>query len=433
MSRTQFRWIIIGLIFFITLINYIDRASISFAIGDISQELQLNASQQGLILGAFGIGYIITTFFGGIAVDRFGSRIVLLICVFLWSIATLFTGFAFVFLMIYLARALLGVAEGPNFPALTRAVSDWLAPHERAIALGNTLVAVPLAIAIGAPIVSSLIVYAGWRGMFIILGLIGLAWIPIWWFLFRDSPEKSRYVNESELNHIRSGDHTHRPIADKTELSTHKSNKGTWAFLLSNPTLLANNWSFFVFGYFLFFFMTWLPSYLQTTQGLNLHEVGIFVFIPWVVAALMLYVTGYISDIILRRTGNLRYARSYLIWISQLLAAMCVIPIIFTTSLSAEILFITLAVGFSMSANASYYVINVDIAKERAGTSLGIMDTGFAISGAIAPVLTGYLINLTGNYNIAFWILALLGLSSVLVVFCFHHPERAKKFHEVVR
>ncbi|MGH7486266.1 MAG: MFS transporter, partial [bacterium] len=317
--------------------------------------------------------------------------------------------------------------EGPNFPAMNRAVADWLSSRERATALSNSLVAVPLALAIGAPIVTQLIIHVGWRGMFIVLMLLGIIWLPLWWGLFRDFPEHSRHVNQAELEHIRDGKVMDREVEATVTHHRRRHIKGMWRFLFSNPTLLANDWSFFVFGYYLFFFMTWLPSYLQQVYQLNLRQVGIFSILPWLLATLLLWGFGYLSDALLRRTGSLRIARSHPIWISQLLAGSCILPVIFVHDLSVMLVFISLAVGLSMSPNAAFYAINVDVARERAGTALGVMDTFFAISGFLAPLVTGWVVGTTHSFNNAFWLMAGLALSSVVVVILFHHPDRSAR------
>jgi predicted MFS family arabinose efflux permease len=169
MQPSRFRWFIIFLLFAISVVNYIDRAAISYSIPQIERDLGLSPADAGGILGAFGLGYAITTLLGGIVVDRFGSRVVLAVAAVLWSVSIGATGLATGFVMLYAARVLLGVSEGPNFPALTGAVSRWLAPQERATALGNALVAVPLALAIGGPIVTQLLAWFDWRGTFFIL------------------------------------------------------------------------------------------------------------------------------------------------------------------------------------------------------------------------------------------------------------------------
>jgi len=428
MRVTRFRWMIIALIFAITLINYIDRSAISYAISDIARDLQFSQLDKdlysGFILSAFSIGYMLTTLFGGIFADRYGARVTLFWAALIWSLASGFTGLAVGFTMLACMRVLLGVAEGPNFPSMNRGIADWLSSRERAIALSNSLVAVPLALAIGAPMTTELIIHVGWRGMFIVLMILGFVWLPLWWFLFRDFPEHSRFVNAAELEHIRDGVRSDRGIDSQTLHQRRRHVRGLWKFLLSNPTLLANDWSFFVFGYFLFFFMTWLPTYLETVYHLDLRQVGLFSILPWLTAAFFLWIFGYLSDALLRTTGRLRISRSHPIWISQLLAGLCILPVIFVHNLTVMLVFISLAVGLSMSANAAFYAVNVDVAKERSGTALGIMDTFFAISGFVAPLVTGWLVNLTHSFNGAFWLMSALALSSVVVVILFHHPDR---------
>ena len=188
------------------------------------------------------------------------------------------------------------------------------------------------------------------------------------------------------------------------------------AALLSNRTLLANTWAFFVFGYFLFFFMTWLPSYLERKYGLHLDAVGLFTVLPWLAAAVTLWLFGRWSDHLLATTGRLRIARSWLIAGTQFVAAIAIVPVAMTDNLTVAIAGITVAVAASMGANAAYYAVNVDIVPERAATALGIMDFAFAIAGFLAPAITGWVLNMRGSFTDGFLLMAVLALSSVLVV-----------------
>ena len=420
-TPTRFRWAVIALIFFITMVNYVDRSALAYAIHGIGADFRFDAAVAGRILGAFGLGYIVTTFLGGIWADHYGARKTLCFASLLWSLSIGMTGLATGVTMLLAARVLLGLAEGPNFPALNRAVADWLSPKERAIALSNSLVAVPLALAVGAPVVTQLILHLGWRGMFIVLMVIGALWLPLWWRLFRDFPEDSPRVDRAELAHIRDGNP--KPVT----AARRQHGPGLWKFLFSNPTLLANDWAFFVFGYYLFFFMTWLPSYLQQVYDLDLRQVGMFNILPWLAAALLLWAFGYLSDWLLKRSGKLRVARSHPIWISQLLSALCILPLIYTHDFHVAFLFITLAVALGMSTNAAYYAINVDVAQERSGTALGVMDALFALAGYLAPTITGWLVAGSGDFATPFWLMFGLAMSSVLVVLLFHHPDQSPK------
>jgi MFS family permease len=419
---SRFRWFVVFLLFAITIVNYIDRAAISYAIPVIQRELGFSATESGAILGAFGLGYALTTLLGGFAVDRWGARIVLTIAAVLWSLSIGMTALAAGVATLYAARVLLGVSEGPNFPALTGAVTHWLSPHERATALGNALLAVPLALAIGGPVVTQLLAWLDWRLTFAVLFALSAAWVPLWWFLFRDSPAESRFVNQAELDHIQS--HHEAVIQRPRGVLRTWPGMNVVAALLTNRTLLANTWAFFVFGYFLFFFMTWLPSYLERKYGLNLGAVGLFTVLPWLAAAFTLWLFGRWSDALLARTGRLRIARSYLIAGTQFVAAIAVIPVAMTESLTVAIAGITVAVAASMGANAAYYAVNVDIVPERAATALGIMDFAFAIAGFLAPAVTGWVLNIHGSFTDGFLLMAVLALSSVVVVLLFHHPDK---------
>lgn len=420
-NRTHFRWVIVAMLFAITVINYIDRSALSFGIHDIARDFGFDTKSVGLLLGAFGAGYFVTTLAGGVTVDRYGARGVMIVAALAWSLAMLGTGMAIGFIMLYACRAALGLAEGPNFPAMNRSIAKWLPIDERASALSFSLVAVPVALAIGAPIVTTLITLFGWRGSFIVLAIAGFAWLPLWIWLFRNRPEESGHVGESERNYIAAG------REEPAEQGRDFISRGEVKFLLTNPTLLANTWAFFVFGYFLFFFMTWLPEYLRQAYKLSLTEVGAFAFLPWAFGALLIWFCGPLADHLYRRHGRLRVSRSYLIMATQFIAAIAVVPAVHAGHVGWAILFISFAVGFGLAANAAFYATTIDIAPKRAGTALGITDAGFAISGFVAPTLTGYVVSWSGSFHAAFWILGGLALSSVIVVWLFHHPDSSRR------
>lgn len=423
------RWVIVTLLFLITIINYVDRSAISYAIAPISKELSLSDSQKGLILGAFGVGYALTTFIGGILVDRYGARIVLAVSVLFWALSIGVTGIGSSFFLLFAARAALGLAEGPMFPGMTGAVTNWLPPAERARALGFSLAAVPASLAIGAPIVSALLSAFGWRAMFFILAGVSAVWLPVWLWLFRDRPEESSLVDRAELAQIRETAPEDGGAAPgrRTKDDGEDLPQTTWRRLFTNPTLLVNYWAFFVFGYFLFFFMTWLPGYLEGQFHVKVSAVGWFAFLPWAVATVVLYALGQLSDKLLARSGKLRLARSTLIWVSQLVAAVVIVPVAFTQSLTLALVLITISLAASMGANSAYYATNIDVAPDRSATALGIMDFFFAIAGFLAPYLTGWIVGANGGFTDAFLLMAALGASSVVLTLIWHRPDRDRQ------
>ncbi|MGH7997523.1 MAG: MFS transporter [Opitutaceae bacterium] len=424
---TRFRWAVIALAFAITLVNYVDRSAIAFAMPILSRTFRLGGEQIGLTLAAFNVGYAVMVFAGGLMVDRWGARAVWLWAALVWSASIFATAFAASLADLFALRLVLGLAEGPNFPGLNRTVGDWLPRPERAVALGSALVAVPLALMVGGPLVSELATRFGWRVMFVILGLLGAAWVPLWFFLYRDFPEQSRRVNDAELALIREQPAADRGLGSRElRLRRYAAVPGAWRFLLTSPTLLSNDWAFFVFGYNLFFFMGWLPTYLTRTYGFNLRQTGLFTVLPWALAAALLYAVSHLSDRVLRATGSLRRSRSYPIAVSQLLGGLCVLPLLARPSAGAALAAISLAVGLNMSANAAFYAVNVDIIRSRSGTALGIMDFFFAVAGLGASAVTGAIVQATGSFRGAFLLVFVLNLTSVAGVLLFHHPDRGR-------
>lgn len=423
---SSFRWTIIALAFVITLVNYLDRSAISYAIDPIKREFGLNNADFGYIASAFGIGYMIMTVGGGILVDRWGAHKIWSGAAVLWSTCTAAMGLAAGFWPLFLLRTTLGIAEGPHFPALTRVVADWLPASERARATSYGLAAVPFASVIGAPLLSNLIVQLGWKMTFIMLGGLGIAWSVAWLYFFRDYPENCARVSDSELMHIREGQIVDRTMsADRIRTHSHSIGGTTWRFMLLNPSLLANNLAFFSFGYMLFFAMTWLPGYFEQTYGLHLKEVGYISIAPWLTAALLIPFAGWLSDYLWLKTGSKRIARSHMIWICQLASALCLIPVVFTHDLTVAVVMISLAMGLGLMPNAAFYALNCDLAKDKAATSIGIMDCFFAASGIAAPALTGKLSEMTGGFAAAFGLLIGFTVLSVVAILVLQRPDRA--------
>ncbi len=415
MRISHYRWVIAGLIFFITLVNFVDRSAISFVIGQLKAEFHFTDTEFGMILSAFGLGYVLLTAFGGWLVDTWGTRIVWPLAAVSWSLCVGLLGFAAGFWGFVGLRFLLGVTEGPHFPAMTRSVSDWLPPQERARALSLGLVAIPLSSVVGAPITSYLAADFGWRVMFVAISAVGMVWAVVWWFLFRDKPEDSKYVGAEERRFLLEANR----VCPKS-----KREPIDWRFLLTHPALIANNAAYFAFGYMLFFATLWLPGYFLSQHGLNLKSVGWYLTIPWLVGACFLKAGGIISDWLYKKTGSSRIARSHVIWSSQLLAAVCFVALGFTSSLSSSLILLSLGLGFGLMPQPAFFSINIDVAKERAGSSQGITSSCLSLAGIIAPVLTGWLIDLTGSYQAAFLLLGGITGAAVITVILFHHPDR---------
>ncbi|MEM6464520.1 MAG: MFS transporter [Pseudomonadota bacterium] len=417
---TRFRWAVIVLLFLINTINYVDRSAISYAAHSIQSDFGLSSAQLGLVLGAFGIGYVLTTLPGGYLADRFGARVTFAIAVVLWSVAIGWTGAATGFAMLYCARMALGLAEGPSFPAHSRVLERWLPTHERSTAMGAALVAIPISLAIGAPLATFMIVEFGWRTMFVVLAAAGFLWLPAWLWLFSDWPKQSRFVNDAESAYISAG----RVASDRGPGHTRLTKKDM-RILLTTPTLLASYWSYFVFGYLLFFVMTWLPEFLRTTYHLDLKQIGWAAAIPWAAAAVTLYAAGRISDSLLVKTRSFRIARTYPMAAMHAIVALAVLPLAIVDSFPVALLCISIAVSAGLGANPIFYAVIADVVPQRAGTCMGVMNSGLALAGFLAPVITGVALQVTGTFTVAFGMIFFFAASSVVGLLIWHRPDNS--------
>ena len=389
-QMSRYRFVIAGFCFFLGLVNYLDRVVISFAIKPIQSDLHIQDASFGLLMSTFAIGTLSVNAISGFLLDRFGVKIIWSISLFAWSIVMVLQGFVEVFWMFIALRVLLGIGEGVNFPAMNRALVDWMKPRELGRALSFSLLGVPLALLVGGLVLAPLILDVGWRWSFIILGILGAILGFLFLFLYHQPP-------------IKQSDATSRND-DRIPLRT----------LLKNPTLLATGWSFFAFGWVLFFGLSWLPGYLEQTWDMKLDSVGFASTLPWALAILLMPLGGWISDSLMLKTGSTRQARVHLIWICQLISVLCFIPVIFIGSVTWAVIFISLAIGFSMAPNSPYYSICADLFKNRAAAATGIIVTFFSISGVTCPIITGWLAQAGGGFSGAFTALCLVVASGVL-------------------
>lgn len=198
--------------------------------------------------------------------------------------------------------------------------------------------------------------------------------------------------------------------------------RAEYVTVLRNPTLLATAWSFFGFGAILFFAVTWIPGYFEHQFDLQLATIGWFTTMPWALAIVGMVGIGALSDRIFRETGDIRRARIHPIWILQLLAAASFVPLAFVTSSDWAVFWLTLGIGFSMSANGPYYSVCTDLFPKSAGAATGIIVTFFSASGVLIPFMIGWITDATTSFDTAFLMLAGIVGSGALGLLLFARP-----------
>ncbi|MEJ0068958.1 MAG: MFS transporter [Pseudomonadota bacterium] len=377
-------------------ILYVDRVNIATAALEIRQDLGLSATQLGLAFSAFAWPYAFFQMVGGWLGDRFGPRLVLTVCVIVCALATAMTGLVNGIMTLILARLVLGFGEGSAFPTATQAMSNWTSPERWGMAQGVTHSAARLGNAITPPLIAVLIVAISWRGSFILLGVASLIWAVVWWRYFTDDPRRHRAIAPADLAPL-------RPFRAERH-----GRIVPWARLVRRilPVTAVD----FCYGWNLWLFLNWIPSYFQTAMHLDLKNSALFasgVFFAGVVGDSL---GGLLSDRILRRTGNVEAARRNVIVFGMLGAFGCMLPLMIVSDLGTIALCLTAAFFCLEFIVAPIWSVPMDIAPDYAGTASGLMNLGFGIAGIVSPVVVGFLIDRTGDWRWPF------GLSMALLI-----------------
>jgi sugar phosphate permease len=375
-------------------IAYIDRVNISVAAPALRHELGLTPTQLGLIFSAFAYPYAAMQIGGGWLSDRFGPRRVLALLSLLWASATILTGLSWSVASLVVFRLIVGVGEGGAFPTATRAFAFWLPVRERGFAQGVTHSFARLGGAVTPPIVLSIVARYGWRASFTVLGAASLAWTVVWLVSFRDSPSEHRWVTAAELAEIGGEGPSTRASRPPTP----------WRQIVSRMWLVTL--VDFCYGWSLWVFLTWLPSYLSDARGFKPGEIALMTMLPLLGGVVGDTLGGVLSDAIFRRTGNLRLARRTLLVVGLGGALVFMVPAILVESARGAVCLLGAAFFFLELSNAVLWTLPLDIAGSFAGTAGGIMNTGFGVAGMISPVVFGMLIERTGHYEVPLFISA---------------------------
>ncbi len=424
--KNNYRFFIIFMIIMITIVNYIDRGAIAYAQAEIIKEFGLSPISWGEILGYFGYGYIFGALFGGAFADKKGPKFMWLLAATTWSIfeigtvfaghlgATLFGGSALAGFAVF--RVLFGLAEGPTLSTMNKTMANWVSPKERGFAVALGLVGTPVGALITAPIVVALLSVASWKLTFIILGVVGLIWAFIWSKVFTNLPEENPKVTKQELEIIR----LNNPVSGKSEQEA-----TPWYYFFKNPTLVMNAIGYFAFLYVNILLLTWTPKYLQDEFGFSLASLGLVGMIPWIGAIFTGLLGGKISDSLLRKTGNLRIARSWFTVISLFFTAICFMLIPTVQSATAVLILMCIGNAFNYLPNSIYWTVVLDTEPKKAGTFGGVTHFIANLATIIAPTLTGSLVAKHG-YS-AMFIAASIAVTLGMVAMIFVKPGKRVK------
>ncbi|HVI31456.1 MFS transporter [Phenylobacterium sp.] len=398
---TRTRHVVLWLTVAVYMITYMDRVAISAAVPSIQKEFGFSTVTIGWILAAFQLSYAMFQIPGGWLGDRFGPRRALSGVVVWWSIFTAATAFTWSAASMIVCRFLFGMGEAGAFPIATRSLSRWMLPSERGWAQGVTHAGSRLGGALTPVIAVALIAAFGWRGPFIIFALIGVVWAVVWFWYYRDSPAEHRFVNEPERELI-AGALGRRSGPGRGSVP--------WKQILTAPQMWILAAMYACYGYSIGIYLSWFPKYLVDAHGFTLAKMGLYASLPLLAGVLGDIAGGWSSDLIVKRTGNLKMGRRIVAIVGFIVAGSMIMLAVNQTDPETGVAFFCLAVfGLELTVGVSWAVA-LDIGDEYAGSVSAVMNTAGNLGATVSAAATGYLVTLYG-WSTAFGVLA--GLAAV--------------------
>jgi MFS family permease len=371
------RWSIVGLLFTASLINYFDRATISFALPLISTELHLGPEAKGVLLSAFFWSYALLQIPMGVLADRVNLRWLYAAAFTLWSLSQGLMGFATGLGTLIVFRMLLGIGEAIYLPGGSKIVSLLFRPAERGLPCGLFDAGTRTGLVIEGVLVPWMLVHYGWRASFSLIGFAALLWL-IPWMLTTPANLHGR--------------------ADHGATSLRPGFGTALTALVTNRNLLGICLTFFCFDYYWYFLVNWLPDYLVTARGLTMLRAGIYAALPYFVFGASEPIGGWIADRLIRRGWTETRARKGIVTVA-FFTGLLLIP---AARVNAPGVAVALIVGGCLVglATGNLLVILQSCAPRGAvGLWTGVYNFIGNIAGILSPLITGFLIERTGSYT----------------------------------
>jgi ACS family hexuronate transporter-like MFS transporter len=398
-----YRWTICGLLFFATTINYIDRAVLGLLAPDLQHIIGWNEVEYGYIVTAFQAAYAIGLVLFGRFIDKYGTKIGYSISIAGWSIAAMAHALATSAFGFGIARFFLGASESGNFPAAIKAVAEWFPKKERALATGIFNSGANIGSVVAPAIVPWLTITFGWYGAFLATGALGFVWLALW-LLFYERPEAEKRLKQQELRWIQSD--PPEPESDKIPWIPLLAYRQTWAFVIGK----------FLTDPIWWFYLYWLPKFLNSTYGLSLTSLGLPLISIYMMTTVGSIGGGWLSSTLITRGWSINRARK----IVMLICALIVLPIIFAGGAADEWMAVAI-IGFAAAAHqgwsANLFTLVSDMFPKRAVASLvGLGGMAGSIGGVIFSMSAGFILQATGSYATLFYIGASSYLVALLVI-----------------
>jgi MFS transporter, ACS family, hexuronate transporter len=399
----RYRWVICGLLFFATTINYVDRQVLGFLAPDLQRSIGWNEAQYGFIVVAFQAAYAISLLVVGRVMDWLGTRKGFSLAIIIWSLAAMGHALASSAFGFGVARFALGLGEGGNFPAAIKTVAEWFPKKERALATGIFNAGSNLGPIIVPLTVPWIVSHYGWQAAFIATGALGFLWLLLWLPIYR-APEDHPRLSAAELAHIKSDPAEPTTPVPWARLFPHRQ---TWAFaigkFMTDPV-----WWFYLF---------WLAKFLDKNYHISLSKLSLPVIVVYVVADVGSIGGGWLSSRLIKHGWTVNRGRKT----AMLVCALCVVPVVFAafaTNMWVAVGLISLATAAHQGWSANIFTFASDMFPRRAiGSVVGIGGMAGAVGGMLFSFVTGYVLLWTNsNYVPVFIVCGSVYLLALLVM-----------------
>lgn len=387
----------LGLLVIAGCVNYLDRSAVAIANAPIRESLGLSRIEMGILLSAFSWSYGLSQIPVGMLIDRYGPRRLLTIGLCVWSVAQAAAGMVGGLIPFIGARLALGIGESPLYLAGTKVCTAWWGPRDRALPIGIFNASSALGPAIAPPLLTLLMLAFGWRIAFIVIGASGLVVAVAWHVLYRD-PEPDE-----------------RPVTDLPDASADGEPVG-WRDLLRTRTSWAMALGFFGVVYTIWLYGSWLPDYLHSVLHLSLRQVGIWAAVPQLCGFGGALLGGAISHVLGRRGVSPIASCTRPLIVAMLLGATATLGLAFCHSAGPAIILASLALFCAnLASSCGWALAAVATTSGSVATLEAIQNVGGSIGGALAPILTGIVVQATGSFTPALVTGAAIGVSAALV------------------
>src|SRR5437868_6445729 len=406
------RWWIVGLIFLATLINYIDRLTISVLAPVITHDLGLTNTEFGGIISWFLLAYTISQGLSGKLYDRVGTKLGFVCSIVLWSIAAMAHAFARGLASLSAFRFVLGLGEAGNWPGAAKTVAEWFPIRERAFGMAIFNSGAAIGSIVAPPLIVWMSLAYGWRTTFIATGALGFLWLALW-LVFYETPQRHRWLSEKERELIRDG--------QRNESPGETSAAPKWRELLRYRQVWAIVLSRFLTDPVWWLYISWLPKYLADARGFSLTKIGMFAWVPYVAADAGSLSGGWLSGFLIARGWSVDRARKIVILFAAALMPAGIFAAFAHDAMVALILIGVVLFGFQVWIN-NVQTLPSDFFSDKAVASVaGLGGTGAGIGSMIFVLGTGWVVD-HFSYVPVLVVAGLLAPFGTLVLFAFAGP-----------